>query len=157
MHGDAVAVMIFLRRGARGFDRRLGKFSDAPQGFGDLTRLDFQLARIGDVLVGAAAATHEERTWRRDAVRRCGKDFHRTGLHPVSGNFAEACAHRFAGDGERDEDDASLVPRQTRAAVSDVGDLEVQFVSGLHRLVIMAVQPPHGDGLRAVARAGSES
>jgi hypothetical protein len=67
---DAIAIFVVVRRGDDRSHRHLGKPADAAEGLLDLRGFDRELARVGDVLVAAAAAAAEVRASRLDSIER---------------------------------------------------------------------------------------
>jgi hypothetical protein len=154
LHGDAVAVMVFPRRRAGGFDGRVVDLAEAAEGFRDLACLDFELARVGNVLVGAASAAGEKRAGRLHAVGGGIFNGERFGGGPLAGDADDAGGDAFARDDEGNENDPSLVAAEARAAVGEIGDFDLELVAGFHVAGMMNVLPPQGDRLPSGGPAG---
>lgn len=69
MHCDPIAIGIWLRRGDDRPHRESIEMTDALQSLFDLSRFNRELMLISDVLIGAATAPAEVRTFRGHSVR----------------------------------------------------------------------------------------
>jgi hypothetical protein len=83
MDTDSVSIFVFPGRPDSSGDRRIREFSNASEGLFDLACLDGELLVVGDVLVGATAASAEIRAARFDPVRGGGFDGDKGGLEKL--------------------------------------------------------------------------
>ena len=132
MNADAVAKAVFMRRGDDRAHRDMREFSDAAKGLLDLPGFDFKLMRVADVLIAAAAAASKIRAFRRDAMRRGFFDGKKFAVSEGFFLFGNARGDFFAVDGERDEDDFSVVAGDACATEGDVANGEVDGIIVWH-------------------------
>jgi len=131
---------------ARRADDRRDRERDARHVLEELLHLPAfpgELLGVGQVLVLAAAAPTEERTLRRDAVRRRGEDGDEIGLGEILLVAENARPHALAGQGERHHHDPLALglagQRGAPEANPEIGqrrDLELQLVMIRKRAVV---------------------
>ena len=132
--------------------------AEALEGLRDLLLLPFELLRVGEVLVLAAAAFAEEVAAGLDAMRRGDDDAHEVAAREVGGVVPDAGHDLFPREGAGDEDDPAVDAGHALAEVRQAGDLDLDLLmvgelalpelggvgfAGLRRLEI-----GHGDKVR---------
>ena len=120
VNADAVAVAVRLWRRDDGAHGHLGELADAPQSLLHLTRLDGELGRVGDMLVGASAATAEIGTLGLDTIRRRLGDRNERGFGIVFLFAGDRNGDGFARNGVGNEDDQFFAPAHAFSSKGDV-------------------------------------
>ena len=122
MDTDAVAIAERFWRGDDRAHRDGAEMSNALECVGDLSAFDFELVRIVDVLVGAAAAFSKVRAGCGDAMRRCFPHGNQCSLGKLFFPPPDARDDLLAGNRERHKHNASVMPRDTVASEGDILD-----------------------------------
>jgi hypothetical protein len=125
VNGDAIPICVVEGRGDDRAHRDVFELSDSLQEIADLTRFDFELMRVVDVLVGAAAAPTKIRTGRFDAIRRRLSNFDNLSFGKLLFLADDFRRNKFAVDGERNKDGFPIFARDAFSAKRDVFDLEI--------------------------------
>ena len=125
MNRDAVSVRIGKGRGDDRPQHNFVEFADALKSVADLLRFDFQLMRIIDVLICAAAATPEVRAGWIDAMGRPYFKINKFGLSELLFLARDFCRNSFTLDRKRNEDGFAVFAPNAVAAKSHVLDLEI--------------------------------
>jgi hypothetical protein len=122
MNGDPIAVSVFERRGDDRSHRDVFEFSDSPKNVSDLTRFDFELMRVIDVLISAAATFPEVRTMRLDSMRRTSFKIDNLRFGKLLFLANDFCRNQFTLDREWNENGLPVFARDAFPAESDVLD-----------------------------------
>ena len=107
------------------------QFSDALENVPDLCVLEFQLARVGDVLILAAGALGVKFTARRNPVGRGGDDPHEVGRSEPFADIHNLDFDAFARDDKRNEDHKVIETTDTVAAKGNGVDFQFEALTGL--------------------------
>ena len=124
---DLGTVAVLLRRRVAGVDLGLDA-AEALEGFRDLLLLPFELLRVGEVLVLAAAAFAEEVAAGLDAMRRRHDDADEVGAGEVGGVMPDAGHDLLAREGAGDEDDPAVDAGHAFSEVGQARDLDLDLL-----------------------------
>jgi hypothetical protein len=123
VNGDAISIGILQRRRNNRTERQVSDFANALQHGPDLAGFNFELVRVIDVLIGAAATAAEVRAGGIDPLRRRFSNVEQLSFRQLllfSGNFGR---NELAVDRERNEHSFTVFTSDTFAAKGDVLDL----------------------------------
>ena len=131
MDHEFISVAILTRGSHNRGDRRVGQFTDALKNVPDLGVFEFQLARIGDVLILAASALGVKFAARRNPVGGGSND-----SEEIRGRESLADIHNlhfdpFPGDDKRNEDYKVIEATDAVAAESNGIDFQFEALTGL--------------------------
>src|SRR5438876_3557984 len=116
MDGDAIAIRVRERRRDHRPHGWLCDATDPPHRLLYLSRLQFELMRIADVLIAAPAASTEVRTFGRDALRRSLPHFDQFAFGKLLFLPRDFCRDALALDREWNKDRFAFIARDAFAA-----------------------------------------
>jgi hypothetical protein len=122
VHGDAVPITVGQRRGDHGLHRWLPEATDATHRLLDLFCFEFQLVRVADVLVTAAAAAPEVWALGFGTFRRRFEHLDQFAFSKLLLLAHNPGRDPFAIDGKRNEDSFTFIARDAFAAESNIFD-----------------------------------
>ena len=126
MHGDSIAIFISLRSGNYRSHRHNIETADSLERLFDLSRFDFELVLVTDVLVAAPAASTEVRTFGRDAMRGRFEQGLQLRFSEMLFLANNSCRDAFAINRIGNEDCLAVFARDAFPAKGDVFDLQLQ-------------------------------
>jgi hypothetical protein len=123
--GDAITVAVWKGRGDDSAQRDIFQFSNSSENVADLARFDFELMRVVDMLVSAAAAASEISTRRLDSMRRVLAKIDNVRLRELFLLADDFRRDQLAVDCERNKNRLAVFARDAFAAKGDIFDLKI--------------------------------
>jgi len=125
VNSDPISIGVFKRRGDYRTHWNVFKFSDSLQEIADLAGFNFELMRVIDVLISAAAATAKVGTARFDAMRRMFLKINDLRFGELLLLARDFRGKELTVDRERNKNRLAIFARNAFSAKGNVSDLEI--------------------------------